>query len=146
MKSCDFLSGIAVAFSGSLNLYLIKWRFSSIQCFDTVGWACKKLSGEVLAWLSVWSKVQTCIRPSWCHCHSLSLALVKSKLVYLSGTGSPRKGPLNARARARARVCVKWRLILRFWPSYRLNWWFNRYLKLSGRWLNDDGRCSQPSV
>jgi len=26
--------------------------------------ACKKLSSEVLAWLSVWSKVQTCIRPS----------------------------------------------------------------------------------
>jgi len=23
--------------------------------------ACKKLSGEVLAWLSVWNKVQTCI-------------------------------------------------------------------------------------
>jgi len=23
--------------------------------------ACKKLSGEVLAWLSVWSKVQACI-------------------------------------------------------------------------------------
>jgi len=23
--------------------------------------ACKKLSGGVLAWLSVWSKVQTCI-------------------------------------------------------------------------------------
>jgi len=26
--------------------------------------ACKKLSGGVLAWLSVWSVVQTCIRPS----------------------------------------------------------------------------------
>ena len=26
--------------------------------------ACKKLSGGVLAWLAVWSKVQTCIRPS----------------------------------------------------------------------------------
>ena len=26
--------------------------------------ACKKLSGGVLAWLSVWSKVQTCIWPS----------------------------------------------------------------------------------
>jgi len=31
-----------------------------------VGWqeghpACKKLSGRVLAWLSVWSEVQTCI-------------------------------------------------------------------------------------
>ena len=33
--------------------------------------ACKKLSGGVLAWLSVWSEVQTCIWPSWCHCHSL---------------------------------------------------------------------------
>jgi len=26
--------------------------------------ACKKLSGVVLAWLSVWSEVQTCIWPS----------------------------------------------------------------------------------
>jgi len=26
--------------------------------------ACKKLSGEVLAWLSVWSEVQTCMSPS----------------------------------------------------------------------------------
>jgi len=51
--------------------------------------ACKKLSAGVLAWLSVWSEVQTCIRPSWCHCHSLSLASVKSRLVYLSRTGSP---------------------------------------------------------
>jgi len=34
-----------------------------------VGWqeghpVCKKLSGGVLAWLSVWSEVQTCIWPS----------------------------------------------------------------------------------
>ena len=41
----------------------------------------KNLSGGVLAWLSVWSKVQTCIWPSWCNCHSLSLASVKSRLV-----------------------------------------------------------------
>ena len=41
----------------------------------------KKQSGRVLAWLSVWSEVQTCIWPSWCHCHSLSLAPVKSRLV-----------------------------------------------------------------
>ena len=52
--------------------------------------ACKKLSGGVLAWLSVWSEVQTCTWPSWCHCHSLSFASVKSRLVfYLSGTGLP---------------------------------------------------------
>ena len=43
--------------------------------------ACRKLSGGVLAWLSVWSEVQTCIPPSWCHCHSLSFASVKSRLV-----------------------------------------------------------------
>ena len=43
--------------------------------------ACKKLSGGVLAWLSVWSEVQICIWPSWCHYHSLSLASVKSRLV-----------------------------------------------------------------
>jgi len=43
--------------------------------------ACKKLSGGVLAWLSVWSEVQTCIWPSWCHCHSLCLASVKSRLI-----------------------------------------------------------------
>jgi len=30
--------------------------------------ACKKLSGGVLAWLSVWSEVQACIQPSSCHC------------------------------------------------------------------------------
>ena len=43
--------------------------------------ACKKLSSGVLVWLSVWSEVQTCIQPSWCHCHSLSLASQKSRLV-----------------------------------------------------------------
>ena len=38
--------------------------------------ACKKLSGGMLAWLSLQGKVQICIWPSWCHCHSLSLAPV----------------------------------------------------------------------
>ena len=60
---------------------------------------CKKLSGGVMAWLSVWSKVQTCIWPSWCHCHSLSLAPVKSRLVlpfwYRLTWVVPEKEPLN---------------------------------------------------
>jgi len=43
---------------------------------------CKKLSGGVLAWLSVWCDVHICIWPSWCQCHSLSLASVKSRLVF----------------------------------------------------------------
>ena len=53
----------------------------------------------MLAWLSVWSEVQTCICPSWCHCHSLSLASVKSRLVlpfwYRLTWVFPEKGPLN---------------------------------------------------
>jgi len=61
--------------------------------------ACKKLSGRVLAWLSVWSEVQTCMWPSWCHCHSLSLASLKSRLVlpfwYRLTRVVPEKGPLN---------------------------------------------------
>ena len=61
--------------------------------------ACKKLSSEVLAWLSVWSKVQTCIWPSWYHSHSLSLAQVKSRLVLPLWDRLtwvvPDKGPLN---------------------------------------------------
>jgi len=60
---------------------------------------CKKLSGAVLAWLSVWSEMQTCIWPSWCHCHSLSLAPVKSRLVlpfwYRVTRVVPDIGPLN---------------------------------------------------
>jgi len=53
----------------------------------------------VLTWLSVWSEVQTCIWPSWCHCHSLSLASVKSRSVlpfwYWLTRVVPDKGPLN---------------------------------------------------
>jgi len=50
-----------------LLLYSRKKSFSALMLL--VGWqegypACKKLSGGVLAWLSVWSEVQTCICPS----------------------------------------------------------------------------------
>jgi len=61
--------------------------------------ACKKLNGGVLAWLSVWSEVQTCIWFSGFHCHSLSLASVKPRLVlpfwYRLTRVVPDKGPLN---------------------------------------------------
>ena len=63
---------------------------------------CKKLSGGVMAWLSVWSK------SIWCHCHSLSLASVKSRLVlpfwYRLTWVVPEKGPLNG--------CVLWNFLL----------------------------------
>jgi len=54
------------------------------------------LGGGVLAWLSVWSKMQTCIWPSWCHCYTLSLATAKSTLVLSFWYRVvPEKGPLN---------------------------------------------------
>ena len=55
-----------------LLLFNYYYDLSAAMCFDTAGWsarrqewhpACKKLSGGVLAWLSVWSEVQTCIWP-----------------------------------------------------------------------------------
>ena len=52
-----------------------------------------------LARLSVWSEVQTCIWSSWCHCHSLFFASVKSRLVllfwYRLTWVVQEKGPLN---------------------------------------------------
>ena len=45
--------------------------------------ACKKTEqwGAGVVICLVWG-VHNCIRPSWCHCHSLSLASVKSRLVF----------------------------------------------------------------
>ena len=82
--------------------------------------ACKKLSGEVLAWLSTWSKVQTCIWPSWCHCLSLSLASVKSRLVLPFWYRLTRvvldKGPLNGC------VCVPMAVVA---LRYAIYFWFH---------------------
>ena len=86
-------------------LYMMRYdvlAFSALMLL--VGWqeghlACKKLSGGVLVWLSVCSEVQTCIWPSCCHCHSLSLASVKSRLVlpfcYRLNWVALDRGPLN---------------------------------------------------
>jgi len=66
---------------------------------------CQKLSDEVLAWLYVWGKVQICIWPSWCHCHSLSLASVESRLVLvLTHPGNP--GQSSEGCKMAVCVCV----------------------------------------
>ena len=71
----------------------------------------------MLAWLSVWSEMQTCIWPSWYTCHSLSLASVKSRSClpfwYRLTWVVPDKGPLNVC------VCVLFcsdTLLFRCWP------------------------------
>jgi len=67
--------------------------FSALNCLQFGGRKgirpVKKLSGGMLAWLCVWVKVQICTWPSWCHCHSLSLAPVNPDWFYFSGAGSP---------------------------------------------------------
>ena len=90
-------------------LSVAKLRFNYLLV-PSVLWRCwlsgrkgirsvKNLSGGVLAWLSVWSEMQTCIWPSWCYCHSLSLASVKSRLVllfwYRLTRVIPEKEPIN---------------------------------------------------
>jgi len=81
------VSWARVSYTNSSQCHITLFKF-----LPSVLWRCwlggrkgirpvKKLSCGVLAWLSVWSEVQTCIRPSGCHCHSLSLASVKSRLV-----------------------------------------------------------------
>ena len=62
-------------------LYFRLFTFSDLYWVCLSIFSCTVLSGGVLAWLPVWSEVQPCIWPSWCHCHSLSLASVKSRLV-----------------------------------------------------------------
>ena len=94
----------------NVSISIFESHFVFYQFFDAVGWAAGRASGGfwpvkktwvvgVLAWLSVWSEMQTCIWPSWCHCHSLSLASVMSRFVlpfwYWLTRVVPEKGPLN---------------------------------------------------
>ena len=86
---------------------ITKWPLICSRCSSFHCWLggrkgirpVKILSCGVLAWLSVWSEVETCIWPSGFHCHSLSLASVKSRLVlpfwYRLTRVVPDKGPLN---------------------------------------------------
>ena len=91
-----------------------EWPICAVLDVPSVLWRCwlggrkgirpvKKQSGGVLVWLSLWSNLQTCIWPSWFHCHSPSLASVKSRLVFTflvpARPGSPGK-------RAFKRLCV----------------------------------------
>ena len=114
-------------------------HWSCLKCFDAVGSVAgkgirpvKRLSDGMLAWLSVWSEVQTYIWPSWCHCHSLSLASVKSRLVfpfwYRLTRVVPDKGPLN--------VCVCVCVLAEVWYALIFYWHSREYLSWYARLLN----------
>jgi len=65
--ACMCVMCVMTNMTNIIYMYEGNCAFSAVTLL--VGWqeghpACKKLSGEVLAWLSVWSEVQTCIWPS----------------------------------------------------------------------------------
>jgi len=113
----------------------------------------KKLNGGVLAWLSVWSEMLTCIWPSWCHCHSLPLALVKSRLVLsfwyrltrivleiepLNGCVFVCNGissPCNATHKLMCYACYTREMVIISWPQ--IMW----CLLNSGSWLHWPTAC-----
>ena len=68
------------------------FAFSALM--PLAGWQKKRATGpsnEALVWLAVWSEMQmTCIRSSWCHCHSITSASIKLRKVHPSGSGLPR--------------------------------------------------------
>ena len=82
-SSCGISSSTSSRSSSSSTVGMVWYRVVNVNLFCTIiskvcafsalmllvgrqegHPACKKLSGEVLAWLSVWSEVQTCIWPS----------------------------------------------------------------------------------
>jgi len=95
---CSLFGSSACATNVIVDLVCRCHYYSCLQCFDTIGWAseghpvCKKLSGEVIC-LGRDADLHIC------HCHSLSFASVKSRLVlpcwYQLTWVVPDKGPLN---------------------------------------------------
>ena len=75
---------VCVALNGaySIKIDLCSWSPSVLWRCWLGGRKGMQPGKNWVAQLSVWSEVQTCIWPSWCHCHSLSLAPVKFRLVF----------------------------------------------------------------
>jgi len=74
----------SVYFVGKIHLYLSIGNLPSVLWHSWLG--DRKGIRPVKNWVVgcwhghlVWSKVQTSIWPSWCHCHSVSLASVKCR-------------------------------------------------------------------
>jgi len=102
-----------------MQLWMLEYEMDRInvgslclQYFDAVGWedgylAYKKLSGRVLACLFILGEVQMCIWPSWCHCHSLSVASGKSRLILIPAHPcNPRQSPEGHKTCVCVCVCV----------------------------------------
>jgi len=74
----------------------------------------------------IWSDVHICIWPSWCHCHSLSLAPMKSRLVlpfwYRFTWVVPDKGPLSVCVCVCVHACVRVYPLVDHWRYQQVNY------------------------
>ena len=74
----------------------------------------------MLVWLSAWSKVQTCIWPSWCHCHSLTVSCfskIQTGFTCLvpAHLGSPGKRAIKRCVRVCVGYPIKWYPFTEVW-------------------------------
>ena len=82
MDSKTNMSRIMCCCVVSLLLHWVIWNYSVMVGHQEEHPACKQLSNEVLAWLSVWSKVQMIwIWSSWCYCHPVISCYIKIRLI-----------------------------------------------------------------
>ena len=91
-SDASYISDNVLDLSAWVDIFNMVWQLFAFSALTLlVGrpeghLACIKLSGVVLAWLSVWSEVRICISPSWCYCHSLSVAPVNPDWFYQIGS------------------------------------------------------------
>jgi len=68
-----------------------QWKNFAVWLRSRKGIRPVKLSGEKLAWLSVWSEVQMiCIWSTWCHCNPIIFCSSKIQNSLLSAASLPR--------------------------------------------------------
>ena len=121
-------SSVSIIFRSRMSVGSMVCLIVPVSSSPLVIWRCwlgirksirrgKKLSDEVLAWLSVWSEVQIiCMWSSWCHCHSIVSCFIKIQigLTFLVPTypGCPGK---EAVRRASVSVVHLMKFILCLW-------------------------------
>ena len=72
------INGVAVSYSIYHTYYITFSALILLVGRQEQHPACKRLSGEVLAWLSDWNEKQMiCLWSSWCHCHPIISCLIK---------------------------------------------------------------------
>jgi len=107
--------------------------------------ACEKTSGELLILLSAGEKCRLNIWPSWCHCHLLSLASVKSSLILPLQYHLTTARLLASQAEAIVRTGKHGhnRIDIHWIATNIVNWQqMTAYLLTSTKWRHSTGGCA----